>query len=43
MGQLLSFVPDIPVFVVDDDLSVREALVLLKAMPRKASATEPRF
>ena len=29
MGQLLSFVPDIPVFVVDDDLSVREALVLL--------------
>jgi two-component system, LuxR family, response regulator FixJ len=29
MGRLLSFVPDTPVFVVDDDLSVREALVLL--------------
>jgi two-component system, LuxR family, response regulator FixJ len=29
MGQLLSLVPDIPVFVVDDDLSVRETLVLL--------------
>jgi two-component system, LuxR family, response regulator FixJ len=29
MGQLLPFVSDIPVFVVDDDLSVREALALL--------------
>jgi FixJ family two-component response regulator len=29
MGQLVSFVPDIPVFIVDDDLSVRDALVLL--------------
>jgi two-component system, LuxR family, response regulator FixJ len=29
MGQLLSFVPDIPVFIVDDDPSVREALALL--------------
>ncbi|MEO6381231.1 MAG: response regulator, partial [Nitrobacter sp.] len=29
MGRLISLVPDTPVFVVDDDLSVREALVLL--------------
>jgi FixJ family two-component response regulator len=29
MGQLLSFVPDTPVFIVDDDPSVRETLVLL--------------
>jgi len=29
MGQLLPFVSDIPVFVVDDDPSVREALALL--------------
>jgi FixJ family two-component response regulator len=29
MGQLLSFAAEIPVFVVDDDLSVREALALL--------------
>ncbi|OJU24980.1 MAG: DNA-binding response regulator [Nitrobacter sp. 62-13] len=29
MGQLLSFVPEVPVFIVDDDPSVREALVLL--------------
>lgn len=29
MGKLLSFVPDVPVFVVDDDVSVRETLVLL--------------
>lgn len=29
MGKLLPFVPDVPVFVVDDDSSVREALVLL--------------
>jgi FixJ family two-component response regulator len=29
VGQLLSFTADIPVFVVDDDLSVREALTLL--------------
>ena len=30
MGQLLSFVPDIPVFVVDDDLSVPEALLKIE-------------
>ena len=29
MGQLLSFAAEIPVYVVDDDLSVREALALL--------------
>jgi FixJ family two-component response regulator len=29
MGQLLSFVPEVPVFIVDDDSSVRDALVLL--------------
>jgi FixJ family two-component response regulator len=29
MGQLLPFTADIPVFVVDDDMSVREALTLL--------------
>ena len=29
MCQLLSFVPEVPVFIVDDDPSVREALVLL--------------
>jgi FixJ family two-component response regulator len=29
MGQLLSFVSEVPVFIVDDDPSVREALVLL--------------
>lgn len=29
MGQLLSFVPDTPVFIVNDDPSVRETLVLL--------------
>ncbi|GAB1717571.1 MAG: two component transcriptional regulator, LuxR family [Nitrobacter sp.] len=29
MGQLVSFVPDIPVFIVDDDPSVRDALILL--------------
>ena len=29
MGQLLSFVPEVPVFIIDDDPSVREALALL--------------
>lgn len=29
MGKFLPFVPDVPVFVVDDDPSVRETLVLL--------------
>jgi FixJ family two-component response regulator len=29
MGQLLSFVPEVPVFIVDDDPSVRGALALL--------------
>jgi FixJ family two-component response regulator len=29
VGQLLSFVPDIPVFIFDDDTSVRETLVLV--------------
>ena len=29
MGKLLPFVPNVPVFVVDDDPSVRDTLVLL--------------